>query len=123
VNGTVVVDGDEAMRKRPIAPLVTALRLPGIDAGSPTQLESAKAGSISLAGALRNTCRRCLWRPLGAPVEAFTQPEAAAAISAGRDPTCILEITGYFKKLCSVDIGSQFSAEPQLCRFGDGGDT
>src|SRR5215467_1019839 len=36
VDGTVVVDGDEAMRKRPIAPLVTALRSLGIDAGAPT---------------------------------------------------------------------------------------
>src|SRR5690242_3909391 len=36
VNGTVVVDGDDAMRKRPIAPLVTALRSLGIDAEAPT---------------------------------------------------------------------------------------
>lgn len=36
VDGTVVVDGDEAMRKRPIAPLVTALRSLGIDAEAPT---------------------------------------------------------------------------------------
>jgi 3-phosphoshikimate 1-carboxyvinyltransferase len=36
VNGTVVVDGDEAMRKRPIAPLVAALRSLGIDADAPT---------------------------------------------------------------------------------------
>jgi 3-phosphoshikimate 1-carboxyvinyltransferase len=36
VNGTVVIDGDEAMRKRPIAPLVTALRSLGIDAVAPT---------------------------------------------------------------------------------------
>ena len=35
-NGTVVVDGDEAMRKRPIAPLVTALRSLGIDASAPS---------------------------------------------------------------------------------------
>lgn len=36
VEGTVVVDGDEAMRKRPIGPLVDALRMLGIDANSPT---------------------------------------------------------------------------------------
>jgi 3-phosphoshikimate 1-carboxyvinyltransferase len=36
VNGTVVLDGDEAMRKRPIAPLVVALRSLGIDASAPT---------------------------------------------------------------------------------------
>jgi len=36
VDGTVVVDGDEAMRKRPIAPLVAALRSLGIDADAPT---------------------------------------------------------------------------------------
>ena len=36
VDGTVVVDGDEHMRKRPIAPLVEALRLLGIDAATPT---------------------------------------------------------------------------------------
>lgn len=36
VDGTVVVDGDEAMRKRPIAPLVTALRSLGIDAAAPS---------------------------------------------------------------------------------------
>jgi 3-phosphoshikimate 1-carboxyvinyltransferase len=36
VNGTVVLDGDESMRKRPIAPLVTALRFLGIDASAPT---------------------------------------------------------------------------------------
>jgi 3-phosphoshikimate 1-carboxyvinyltransferase len=36
VDGTVVVDGDEAMRKRPIGPLVTALRSLGIVANAPT---------------------------------------------------------------------------------------
>ncbi|MGH8493866.1 MAG: 3-phosphoshikimate 1-carboxyvinyltransferase [Moraxellaceae bacterium] len=36
INGTVVVDGDEHMRKRPIAPLLTALRSIGIDAESET---------------------------------------------------------------------------------------
>jgi 3-phosphoshikimate 1-carboxyvinyltransferase len=36
VDGTVVVDGDEAMRKRPIGPLVDALRMLGIDAMAPT---------------------------------------------------------------------------------------
>lgn len=36
VEGTVVVDGDEAMRKRPIGPLVTALRSLGIKAEAPT---------------------------------------------------------------------------------------
>ena len=36
VEGTVVVDGDEAMRKRPIGPLVDALRMLGIDAAAPT---------------------------------------------------------------------------------------
>jgi len=36
VNGTVVIDGDDAMRKRPIAPLVTALRSLGIEADAPT---------------------------------------------------------------------------------------
>lgn len=35
-NGTVVVDGDEHMRKRPIGPLVEALRSLGIDASAPT---------------------------------------------------------------------------------------
>jgi 3-phosphoshikimate 1-carboxyvinyltransferase len=35
-NGTVVVDGDEHMRKRPIGPLVDALRSLGIDASAPT---------------------------------------------------------------------------------------
>ncbi|MDR3472060.1 MAG: 3-phosphoshikimate 1-carboxyvinyltransferase [Devosia sp.] len=34
--GTVVVDGDEEMRKRPIGPLVDALRSLGIDASAPT---------------------------------------------------------------------------------------
>lgn len=34
INGTVVVDGDAHMRKRPIAPLLTALRSIGIDATS-----------------------------------------------------------------------------------------
>jgi 3-phosphoshikimate 1-carboxyvinyltransferase len=34
IKGTVVVDGDEHMRKRPIAPLLTALRSIGIDATS-----------------------------------------------------------------------------------------
>jgi 3-phosphoshikimate 1-carboxyvinyltransferase len=36
VDGTVIVDGDEAMRKRPIGPLVDALRMLCIDASSPT---------------------------------------------------------------------------------------
>ena len=36
VNGTVVVDGDEHMRKRPIGPLVSALKSLGIDAEAPT---------------------------------------------------------------------------------------
>lgn len=36
VDGSLVVDGDEAMRKRPIAPLVTALNSLGIDAVAPT---------------------------------------------------------------------------------------
>ncbi|TPW32384.1 3-phosphoshikimate 1-carboxyvinyltransferase [Martelella alba] len=36
VSGTVVVDGDEHMRKRPIGPLVKALRSLGIDAAAPT---------------------------------------------------------------------------------------
>lgn len=36
VDGQVVVDGDEAMRKRPIGPLVDALRSLGIDATSET---------------------------------------------------------------------------------------
>lgn len=36
VDGTVVVDGDAHMRKRPIAPLVEALRALGIDAEAPT---------------------------------------------------------------------------------------
>ncbi|KAA9386112.1 3-phosphoshikimate 1-carboxyvinyltransferase [Neorhizobium galegae] len=36
VDGTVVVDGDEHMRKRPIGPLVTALKSLGIDAEAPT---------------------------------------------------------------------------------------
>ena len=35
-DGTVVVDGDEAMRKRPIAPLVAALNSLGIEATAPT---------------------------------------------------------------------------------------
>ena len=36
VDGTVVVDGDEDMRVRPIAPLVSALRSLGIDAEAPS---------------------------------------------------------------------------------------
>jgi 3-phosphoshikimate 1-carboxyvinyltransferase len=36
VDGVVVVDGDEHMRKRPIAPLVTALRSLGLDVTAPT---------------------------------------------------------------------------------------
>ncbi len=36
VNGTVVVDGDEHMRKRPIQPLVEALNALGIEAEAPT---------------------------------------------------------------------------------------
>nr|WP_275789286.1 3-phosphoshikimate 1-carboxyvinyltransferase [Rhizobium gei] len=36
VNGTVVVDGDDHMRKRPIAPLVTALRDLGVTVEAPT---------------------------------------------------------------------------------------
>ncbi|MEQ1901511.1 MAG: 3-phosphoshikimate 1-carboxyvinyltransferase [Devosia sp.] len=36
VEGVVVVDGDEAMRKRPIGPLVDALRMLGIDAVAPS---------------------------------------------------------------------------------------
>lgn len=36
VDGTVVVDGDEHMRKRPIGPLITALKSLGIDAEAPT---------------------------------------------------------------------------------------
>jgi 3-phosphoshikimate 1-carboxyvinyltransferase len=36
VDGTVVVDGDEHMRKRPIAPLVAALRSLGLDVTAPT---------------------------------------------------------------------------------------
>jgi 3-phosphoshikimate 1-carboxyvinyltransferase len=36
VDGTVVVDGDAHMRKRPIAPLVDALRSLGIEAAAPT---------------------------------------------------------------------------------------
>lgn len=36
VDGKVIVDGDEHMRKRPIAPLVEALRSLGIDASAPT---------------------------------------------------------------------------------------
>ncbi len=36
VDGTVVVDGDEHMRKRPIGPLVSALNALGLDAEAPT---------------------------------------------------------------------------------------
>ncbi|MBM3526316.1 MAG: 3-phosphoshikimate 1-carboxyvinyltransferase, partial [Alphaproteobacteria bacterium] len=36
VDGTVVIDGDEAMRKRPIAPLITALQMLGINASAPS---------------------------------------------------------------------------------------
>lgn len=36
VDGTVIVDGDEHMRKRPIQPLVDALRTLGVDAEAPT---------------------------------------------------------------------------------------
>lgn len=36
VDGTVIVDGDEHMRKRPIAPLVEALRALGIDVEAPS---------------------------------------------------------------------------------------
>src|SRR5690606_27976339 len=36
VNGRVVVDGEESMRKRPIEPLLVALRSLGIDATSQT---------------------------------------------------------------------------------------
>lgn len=36
VSGTVVVDGDQHMRKRPIGPLVTALKSLGIDIEAPT---------------------------------------------------------------------------------------
>jgi 3-phosphoshikimate 1-carboxyvinyltransferase len=36
VDGIVVVDGDEHMRKRPIGPLVTALKSLGIEASAPT---------------------------------------------------------------------------------------
>src|SRR5690606_16573785 len=36
IDGTVIVDGDEDMRLRPIKPLVEALRSLGIDAQSPT---------------------------------------------------------------------------------------
>lgn len=36
VDGIVVVDGDEHMRRRPIGPLVTALRMLGIEASAPT---------------------------------------------------------------------------------------
>lgn len=36
VEGTVVIDGDEHMRKRPIGPLVAALRSLGIEASAPT---------------------------------------------------------------------------------------
>jgi len=36
VNGTVVVDGDEHMRKRPIAPLVDAMRALDIEVAAPT---------------------------------------------------------------------------------------
>lgn len=36
VDGIVVVDGDEAMRKRPIEPLVTALNTLGIEASAPS---------------------------------------------------------------------------------------
>ncbi|KAA0699688.1 3-phosphoshikimate 1-carboxyvinyltransferase [Neorhizobium sp. P12A] len=36
VEGTVVVDGDQHMRKRPIGPLVSALKSLGIDAEAPT---------------------------------------------------------------------------------------
>jgi 3-phosphoshikimate 1-carboxyvinyltransferase len=36
VDGVVVIDGDEAMRKRPIGPLVTALNSLGIETSAPT---------------------------------------------------------------------------------------
>ena len=36
VDGMVVVDGDEHMRKRPIGPLVSALKMLGIEASAPT---------------------------------------------------------------------------------------
>jgi 3-phosphoshikimate 1-carboxyvinyltransferase len=36
VNGTVVVDGDDAMRKRPIGPLLDALAMLGVKAEAPT---------------------------------------------------------------------------------------
>ena len=36
VDGTVVVDGDEHMRKRPIGPLISALNSLGLDADAPT---------------------------------------------------------------------------------------
>ncbi len=61
VDGTVVVDGDEHMRKRPIAPLVTALRLLGVDASvapggcPPVTINgtgSFSAGRVSIDGGL-----------------------------------------------------------------------
>ena len=36
VDGTVVIDGDEHMRKRPIGPLIAALKAVGIEASAPT---------------------------------------------------------------------------------------
>ena len=69
VEGTVVVDGDEAMRKRPIGPLLDALRSLGIDGQRETgcppvtvtraRVRSAAVGWRSMAGCRASMSRRC----------------------------------------------------------------
>ena len=59
-DGTVIIDGDEAMRKRPIGPLVTAMQSLGIAATAPTGCPPVKvegrghfgAGRVEIDGSL-----------------------------------------------------------------------
>lgn len=90
VDGTVIVDGDEHMRLRPIAPLVTALRSLGIDATSETGCPpitisgtgSFGRGRVEIDGGLSSQYVSALLMaaPLGdGPVEiALTGPEIGA---------------------------------------------
>ncbi len=80
VDGTVIVDGDVHMRKRPIEPLLAALRALGIDASAPTGCPPVTirgtgripAGRVSIDGGLSSQYVSALlmMAPLGAgPIE------------------------------------------------------
>ncbi len=127
VEGTVVVDGDEAMRKRPIAPLVTALRSLGIDASAPTGCPpvtvhgrgSFGRGRVEIDGGLSSQYVSALLMaaPFGdAPIDvALTGKDLDAR---GYVDLTVAAMTAFGAKVAAVDA-TTWRAEPTRYRATD----